>query len=169
MRTQQRSFVVEYKSKRRSVFQQNSIWGDTNLKALSKEVEALAPEIFAPPIDVADGSVLQKIVSPTLEKVDDLLNAPAAQAPGGCEAVVECSNTVARLRDQSTGKAATQNLGRKPSARRAVAKSAPRIAHEGRDEDELARLTLENNELKLLLVEKLSAENEFLRELLFRF
>ncbi len=47
MKTPQRNFVVEYRSARRqSKVQANSIWGDTDLKALAREVENKAPHLF---------------------------------------------------------------------------------------------------------------------------
>lgn len=47
MKTPQRRFVVEFKSGRRqSKAQTNSIWGDTDFKALAREVEDTAPHLF---------------------------------------------------------------------------------------------------------------------------
>lgn len=48
MKTQQRKFVVERKvGRRRLTMQPASIWGDTDLKALVREVETDAPHLFA--------------------------------------------------------------------------------------------------------------------------
>ena len=48
MKTQQRKFVVERKvCRRRLTMQPASIWGDTDLKALVREVETDAPHLFA--------------------------------------------------------------------------------------------------------------------------
>lgn len=47
MKTPQRRFVVEFKSGRRQPkAQTNSIWGDTDLKALAREVEDTASHLF---------------------------------------------------------------------------------------------------------------------------
>lgn len=49
MKTQQRTFVVEFKSaRRRSSLKQDSIWGTADLKALAREAEADAPHLFEP-------------------------------------------------------------------------------------------------------------------------
>ncbi|WP_248446746.1 hypothetical protein [Sinorhizobium meliloti] len=48
MKTPQRSFVVEFKSARRQPkAPKNSIWGDTDLKALAREVEEKASHLFS--------------------------------------------------------------------------------------------------------------------------
>lgn len=47
MRPQQKSFVVEYKSSRRQTLkQERSIWGNTNFRALAQEAEIDAPQLF---------------------------------------------------------------------------------------------------------------------------
>lgn len=47
MKTPQRKFVVEFKSGRRQTkARTNSIWGDTDLKALVREAEDKAPHLF---------------------------------------------------------------------------------------------------------------------------
>ncbi|WFU05250.1 hypothetical protein QA648_31510 (plasmid) [Rhizobium sp. CB3171] len=47
MKTPQRNFVVEVKSKRRrSTTRPNSIWGNTDLKALARQAETEAPHLF---------------------------------------------------------------------------------------------------------------------------
>ncbi len=47
MKTQQRKFVVEFKStRRRTKAAPASIWGGTDLKALARETEADAPHLF---------------------------------------------------------------------------------------------------------------------------
>lgn len=49
MKTPQRRFVVEFKSVRRQPkARTNSIWGDTDLKALVRDVEEEAPHLFDP-------------------------------------------------------------------------------------------------------------------------
>lgn len=60
MKAPQRSFVVEFKSGRRQPKKRtNSIWGDTDLRALAREVEDKVPHLFkdeAPGTPEADGS-----------------------------------------------------------------------------------------------------------------
>ncbi|WP_026186907.1 hypothetical protein [Ensifer sp. BR816] len=47
MKTPPRSFVVEFKSGRRqSAARTNSIWGDTDLKALAREIQQKTPHLF---------------------------------------------------------------------------------------------------------------------------
>lgn len=54
MRSQQKSFVVEIKSKgRRSAARQGSIWGTTDLKAVARQAANVAPQLFETTDDVA--------------------------------------------------------------------------------------------------------------------
>lgn len=49
MKSQQRTFVVEFKSaRRRSTTRPESIWADTDLKAHVRDAEADAPHLFEP-------------------------------------------------------------------------------------------------------------------------
>ena len=49
MKTQQRKFVVEFKSgRRRSAKQPDSIWGNADLKSLARQAQAEAPHLFEP-------------------------------------------------------------------------------------------------------------------------
>lgn len=68
MRTPQRSFVVEFKSGRRPPKAgTNSIWGDTDLKAVAREVEDEASHLFrsneVPSTPDAGGDVLPDVIN----------------------------------------------------------------------------------------------------------
>ncbi|BBD41236.1 hypothetical protein Amn_pb02270 (plasmid) [Aminobacter sp. Y103A] len=58
MKTPQRTFVVEFKSPRRQQkARTNSIWGDTDLKALAREVEGQASDLaYSPKTEIVLGT-----------------------------------------------------------------------------------------------------------------
>ena len=68
MKTPRRSFVVEFKSGRRqSNARASSIWGDTDLRAVAREVEEKAWHLFhsneAPSTSNAGGAVLSDVIN----------------------------------------------------------------------------------------------------------
>ncbi|WP_049730988.1 hypothetical protein [Rhizobium ecuadorense] len=186
MKPQQRKFVVEFKSgRRRSPVQPDSIWGNTDLKALAREAEYDAPHLFAPSI-VLQSSDEQD--SPQDEGVPTHHPRLSNERVNG-EQVPEAS-VATRQREvagQDEGvKAPTQSLKGEPSLKRStgVKKRLRKVVAERRERatlpthsegperkfrDELDLLDKENQELKRLLVAHLVDENASLREMLSRF
>lgn len=76
MKTPQRKFVVEFKGRRQPKAPTNSIWGDTDFKALAREVEDKTSHLFssneAPGAPDESGNVLP-----------DPMNSPPASEHGG--------------------------------------------------------------------------------------
>jgi hypothetical protein len=58
MKSPQRPFVVEIKSKRRSVGQSKAIWGNTDFKTLARLAEEDAPPLFSK-AEIGEGAPLQ--------------------------------------------------------------------------------------------------------------
>ncbi|NTH48919.1 hypothetical protein G6K98_30115 [Agrobacterium rhizogenes] len=199
MRTPQRSFVVEFKSGRRPPKAgTNSIWGDTDLKAVAREVEDEASHLFksneAPGTHGAGGDVLPDVINvgSASEHAGDL-KVTRATIPlvNGAEVDVLEPHEVDRL----VVEAVAQNRESQPSLRpRATsggivkkrAKRGPATAHVsvGAHEDqntqskialapisfgEVAALDAENKRLKRLLAKQLRAQNLQLRKMLERF
>ncbi|MDW9500546.1 hypothetical protein CN074_13005 [Sinorhizobium medicae] len=200
MKTPQRRFVVEFKSGRRQPkTKANSIWGDTDLKALAREVEEKASYLFnsneAPlPPDSAEMGLA------------DSLNAASASEDGGdidmARAVIPSSNgaeteILKHAADPPAAEAVVQVQESQPAsqprtittgtprkrARRGAAKTMAndsQVGHEDRQAqtgtvdspislDELAALEADNKRLKRLLAEQLRAQNLWLKKMLERF
>ena len=198
MKTPQRRFVVEFKSGRRQPkAQTNSIWGDTDLKALSREVEDTAPHLFnlnKAPVTPASADARPadplnaESVNERSDYVDGALAAIAATDGGEvgvskhnetdhpAEAVVQ----VEESQPPSPRRTMSAGTPRKRAKRAAAQTIAHNSKHEGRKAqtgtvgnpislDELAALDAENKRLKRMLAEHLRAQNLRLKEMLKRF
>lgn len=182
MKRPQRSFVVEIKSGRRQSAQRKTgIWGDIDLKSLSREVDdetlvgvpAKDPDQVAGTSDVEPVSIASEAVSRSgSEKTEAAARVPAstdddppADAAGGV----------------SENKQVSTSLGQTPKARRKRISSSAILedvtgrndevrdgAPSGEFSDELAALEIENRRLKSLLAEQLRAENAQLTAMLAR-
>ena len=199
MKTPQPRFVVEFKSgRRKSKAQTNSIWGDTDFKALAREVEGTAPHLFdsheAP--GTADsgetGSVDPINAEAVNERASDVEAAPAAPLANGAQVEIskhhEASYPAEAVAQVQESQPASQPGTPSPSsplrrAKRAADRTIARtskVGHEGRKEqagtvdnpislDELAALDADNKRLKGLLAEHLRAQNLWLKKMLERF
>ncbi len=200
MKTPQRRFVVEFKSgRRKSKAQTNSIWGDTDLKALAREVEDTAPHLFNPnegpgrpdsgetrPADPINAEAVS-------ERANDVGVTPAATpfANGAeveiskhhvvddpAEAVVQAQGSQPASQTRTTSTGSPRNR-----AKRAPAQTIARMEKVGDEDrkaqtgtvddpishDELAALDADNERLKGLLAEQLRAQNLWLKKMLERF
>jgi hypothetical protein len=198
MKTPQRRFVVEFKSGRRQQkAQTNSIWGDTDLKALAREVEDTAPHLFdskeGPGTIASDETRPADPLNAESVRADDVDVARAAipfangvevgiskhnDADHTAEAVVQ----VQESQPPSQPRTASAGTPRK-RAKRAVAQTIAhnsKLDHEGRraearpienpiSVDELTTLDADNKRLKRLLAEQLRAQNLWLKKMLARF
>jgi hypothetical protein len=189
MKTPQRNFVVELKSKRRRLTTQpSSIWGNTDLKALARQVETETPHLFGTETGLT-ASVqygerqADRKPQTQLDSKDETGNQKEV-ASSSTEAMPMDSSQI----DRRVGSIAPPKI---PPVKRRLPRSVTRVAklapgnHAGdtRDEpserpaaieiaaptDDLAALDLENRRLKGLLVNQLRKQNLQLRKMLERF
>lgn len=191
MKTQQRTFVVEFKSaRRRSSRKPDSIWGTADLKALARAAEADAPHLFDPnavSTALGEDGVLPPESGPTvhlddkIETVDDkqisVSLAKAEQSYLRQQDDAPSSSSVPDVKEDRPGRGSPST----PRRRRQVdvihhvqnAKSAatmrPTTAQVEMPSDELLVLEDENRRLKGLLANHLRQQNRQLREMLARF
>lgn len=183
MKTPQRNFVVEFKSPRRQSKPSNSIWGDTDLKALAKEVEnehnTFASQTFTQ--DAIDNTTQFEpsnerpskadVAVIAVEHVEDTSFALDVGAPPANE-----------LQTQETAPASGSQVVLDPKPREKLRRKAwkrtehieqstiriePEKALTSRDE--VAMLDAENRRLKLLLAQRIREENLTLHKMLERF
>ncbi|MBY5775073.1 hypothetical protein HFN63_34345 [Rhizobium leguminosarum] len=200
MKTPQRSFVVEFKSGRRQPkAQTNSIWGDTDFKALSREVEDIAPHLF----DSIAGSVTPDSAEarPTdplnaqsdSERADAVEGAPAAVATAEGVEIGTSTHNEAHHPPEASGQGQQSQSASQPrttstdtprkrakrTASQTIANNS-KLGHEDRKVqartvdnritvDELAALDADNKRLKGLLAHQLRAQNSWLKKMLARF
>ncbi|PDT50836.1 MULTISPECIES: hypothetical protein [Sinorhizobium] len=193
MKTPKRRFVVEFKSGRRQPkAQTSSIWGDTDLKALSREVEDTAPHLFnSNEAPVAPASAEARPADPLnaesvnerADYVDGALAAIASadgvevgvskhnEADHSAEAVVQVQESQPSSPPRTTSAGTPRKRAQRAAAQTTAHNS--KLGHEGRKAeislDELAALEAENKRLKRLLAEQLRAQNLRLRQMLERF
>ncbi|OAP40247.1 hypothetical protein [Sinorhizobium americanum] len=200
MKTPQRRFVVEFKSGRRQPkAQTSSIWGDTDLKALSREAEDTAPHLFdsneapvtrasakarpADPLNAESVSVRADYVDGALAAIVSADGVEVGvskhnEADHPAEAVVQAQESQPPSPPRTTS-AGTPRKRAKRAAAQTIAHNSKR-GYEGRKAearpidnpislDELAALEAENKRLKRLLAEQLRAQNVRLKEMLERF
>ncbi|WP_081160609.1 hypothetical protein [Ensifer aridi] len=200
MKTPQRRFVVEFKSGRRQPkAQTNSIWGDTDLKALAREVEDTAPHLFnsneapensdpgetrpADPINAeaanegADAVDVAVAPIPFANGTEVEISKPhGADRPAEAVVQVQESQPASQPRTTSTG---TPRKRPKRAPAQTIAHNS-KVGHEDRKAqtgtvdnpislDELAALDADNKRLKRLLAEQLRAQNLWLKKMLERF
>lgn len=190
MKTQQRKFVVEIKSaRRRSTTRPDSIWNDTDLKALVREVEADAPHLFEPHIfskTVGQDSELQPNSNPetslndNVEVADDRpISMPSIEAERiyfSQQGNDLAFNSVPQLNEDASKWRSPKVARRRREARLnhtdftsdglgARSTAAPVEA----PSDELVALDEENRRLKGLLAKHLLQQNGQLRKMLARF
>ncbi|QND44716.1 hypothetical protein HB780_02670 (plasmid) [Rhizobium lusitanum] len=199
MRTPQRSFVVEFKSGRRPPKAgTNSIWGDTDLKAVAREVEDDTSHLFksneAPGTHDAGGDVLPDVINvgSASEHAGDL-DVARAEIPSVngaqvdalephevdrpvVEAVAQVQESQPSLRPRATSKDAAPKRAKRGPATAHVSVGAhedqntqSKTAMDSISVDEVAALDTENQRLKRLLAKQLHAQNLQLRKMLERF
>jgi len=190
-----RKFVVEYKANRRqSKVQTNSIWGDTDFKALALEVESQASHRFATQTGNGVPDTDEKSMSPSecldaLHLISEAGPAPIAAEPAG-ESHDATEEHVAAI--PVTAPEMLAPPSQPASKARRAAKSTPRTSRrqlpsseaavpagvtssESMDatavtsQEELAALDAENRHLKGLLAKRLRLENLQIQKLLERF
>ncbi|MDX0698577.1 hypothetical protein GOD53_32370 [Sinorhizobium medicae] len=197
MKTPQWRFVVERKSRRRQPkAQTNSIWGDTDLKALAREVEDTASHLFnsdegpgrpgsdetrlADPIDaesVNERADVARAAIPFIIGAEvEISKLHEANDPAEVVVQVEESQPAPPRRLTPTGtpqkrakRASDQTIVRKPEVEYEDRRARPGTADNPISDDELAALDADNTRLKRLLAERLRAQNLRLKKMLERF
>lgn len=172
-----RDFIVEIKSSRRLQKPQGrSIWGDTDLQAIKREVEYEAPHIFdgtiseeaRPATRQAEGSLVARtpgddISAPTVLTVVDVpmseLSNDLSVEIGGTDALAKSDSIPVVKKRPTTSKSP---LARKRSQQIAEVNGSDLLA-------ELTELESENRRLKLLWRSRLEAENREIKRMLARF
>lgn len=181
MKTQQRAFVVEYKSaRRRSPMRPESIWGGADLKALAREAEAEAPHLFEP-------NAVSKTPSQDGQPRTDARPEPYLNDKQISTSSEEWQQTatsrqgddlsfssVAQLKEKAAGRRSPKVARRRRKADvnhsakgAAIVRSITAQVEEFADE--LVVLDEENRRLKGLLENHFRQENMQLREMLARF
>ncbi|WEX91498.1 hypothetical protein PZN02_006303 (plasmid) [Sinorhizobium garamanticum] len=200
MKTPQRRFVVEFKSGRRQPkARTKSIWGDTDLKALAREVEDAASHLFnSNEAPGTPGSGETRPADPihaesVNERADDVDVARAAipfangaeveiskphEADHPAEAVVQVQKSQSASQPRTTATGTPRKRAKRAPAQAMVHNS--KVGHEDRNAqtgtvdnpvslDGLAALDADNKRLKRLLAEQLRAQNLRLKKMLERF
>lgn len=192
MKTPQRRFVVEFKTGRRKArAQTNSIWGDTDLKALTREVEDTTWHLFnskeAPGAPDSGGATrVVPINAACVNEATDSVATPFAngaeievskhqQADHPAEADVQVQESQPAWQPRTT----SSGTPRKRVPDKTLAHNS-KLGNEVREArigtignpislDELAALSADNKRLKGLLAEQLCAQNVWLKKMLERF
>lgn len=193
MKKPQRSFVIEYKSGRRSsaVKQPSSIWGNLDLKSVARDVETVLPaersdaagsradlvsrlQATATPVDIAAPSAVQDDAVPIDRHA--LVEACAPSVASELKPSVETEKLDKSPRAQPT-KSKTKSLVTPQKIAGKSQQSMKQIPHSSKpllptqvteELDDLLQLEEENRQLKRRLVARLRAENSWLRERLLR-
>jgi hypothetical protein len=198
MKTPQRNFVVEFKSGRRQPKAgPASIWGNTDFKALVREVEDRVPHLFnsneapgtpeeggdMPPDPMSSGSASEYAgdanVAPAAIPSVDGAEFEGPQQHATDFPTAETGAQVQEIQPASLPPATAKSTRRKRAPTNAIApivmvtnddRSAPSMdALDPVSFDEVAALDAENKRLKTLLAERLHAQNLRLRKMLERF
>ncbi|KQV83412.1 hypothetical protein [Rhizobium sp. Root1220] len=189
MKTPQRNFVVEIKSKgRRSAVRQGSIWGSTDLKVFALQAASVAPQLLEDG-QQAESTVEDIIVAPAVENapVEEPVLAPVARTS---DAIVATSVSTVEERSEPQDLPAVEVVAKavvakgKPSRSGLIGRQSTTM-RKGGDKvgisvssllapseapiDELPALEAENLLLKTLLADRLRQQNLQLRMMLRRF
>lgn len=189
MKTPQRNFVVEYKTRRQTQARPPSIWGSLDLQAVARQIEAdgILPDAARsdPNVPVSDPAPVAAIAS--LQEphaaIEDHLHAPASPIVGDGNGVSlkgvpsELSAIAApavhdHRRTESDAKSSNRSPmrgKRAPIQQRTVADGCFEFSQPRDDEEDLVALDAENRRLKRLVIIKLRQENDTLRSMLRRF
>ncbi|MGO7169631.1 hypothetical protein AB9F47_21520 [Rhizobium leguminosarum] len=176
MKTENRNFVVEFKSgRRRSPGKTNSIWGNTDLKALAREVEQKAPHLFAGVDDdavsdhcnLASSNHVGVELPPIAARPEAVTREPEAPDHVKETFVLEDDQLLAA---QKAAVSREMDLPQRHAAPGAGSEKLTTTISDGCiSPEELLELERENKRLLRLLYEKLFSENVVLKKLIARF
>jgi hypothetical protein len=182
MKTQQRPFVVEVKSRRRSIVKPKSIWGDANLQALAKAVEEDVPHLFRPaeqhPLTAQLGRVVQAEASADLKRpviVAREFHDASCREAGQAEVdrkIAPSSDLERKEHTLISTPKKKERVRRQPGAH-LISADPIEIGWQSSEiaalEEDLAKLIDENDQLKRMLRARLNEENDRLREMIARY
>lgn len=186
MKTPRRSFVVEYKSNRRPAKAgPKSIWGNLDLQAVSRAVEAdgILPMEGPRPEDLSSQETID--ATPFVpscsagndDPVDTSASAMAAEdrhvpavddAPSAASSTGATANAAARQSSPSEVKGRARPRRSKGKTRETPS-GDPSVTEDAVAEHDLAALERENRRLKTLVIAKIRTENAWLASRLSRF
>ncbi|AHG49009.1 hypothetical protein RLEG12_08700 (plasmid) [Rhizobium leguminosarum bv. trifolii CB782] len=187
MKTPQRNFVVEIKSKgRRSAVRQGSIWGSTDLKAFARQAASVAPQLFedgqqsesmiediivAP---VENAPVAEPVLAPVARTSDPIVAISVSTVeersePQDLAVEVVAKAAVAKRKPRRSGLIGRQSPTMPKSGDKVGISGTPTLAPSEAPIDELSALEAENLLLKTLLADRLRQQNLQLRMMLRRF
>lgn len=188
MRATRRNFVVEYKNRSRQTKMDKpaSIWGDTDLKAVARQVEEQSAHLYP---KAAQETIVDEAVSKGLEFESDRRSQTVALdarsqinereiAQPATEALAKMTIAEDRAEDvlppsPAVASPDVKRTGEKPAHRRYVRQvktltvENDGVFHVSRAD--LDKLQEENTRLKSELRKRLSADNQTLRQMLKRF
>lgn len=189
MRTPQRNFVVEYKTRRQTQARPPSIWGNLDLQAVAQQIEAdgVLPDAARSdpkstvndpaPIEASASSHeprapiehdLQAPVGPTILRDAD--SEPLKGLPQELPAIAASADDHRRTAgDAKSSNRSSMRSKRAPFQEWTASDACFEISRSRDDEEDLVALDAENRRLKRLLIVKLRQENAKLRLMLRRF
>jgi hypothetical protein len=189
MKTPQRNFVVEFKSRRQLKPRANSIWGDTDFKALAQEIEGQSADLGysrETPAETSSISVPspdQAVVHPVTEM--GLVHTDQANTSDTTPQIQSVPGLSVETPAVMQSATETQDDIRVPRPRAILTRAKPvrtvRSPKKSNDQPaarpetpptslvEIAALDIENTRLKQLLVEHLRDQNLQLKQMLGRF
>ncbi len=188
MRATRRDFVVEYKSRSRRTKSDKpvAIWGDTDLKAIARQVEEQSAHLFTTPSEepVVDQTVShtpefeidRPIEAMMMDAESEMNNREITQLAAGASpsmAIAEDLGEEDSSPSHAIASLVTELAEEKPVRRRYVRRGTPRpvendgICHVSRAD--LYVLQEENTRLKCELRKRLTSDNQLLRAMLSRF
>lgn len=188
MRATRRNFVVEYKTRSRQSKSDKpvSIWGDTDLKAVARQVEEQSTRLFTKAVEepvveqpVSNGPELESdrppvTVAPDSEsRMNDQETTPPAAEAMPSVAVADGLGEEVSSPSPAVASPVVKRSEEKPVRRRYVRRIMPAaVENDGIvqiSRADLDALQEENIRLKSALRKRLSADNDLLRAMLSRF
>lgn len=183
MKNPLRNVVVEYKNKR-SRKASASLWGQLDLKTISREVEAnipqsvihdrVASDVSAPSANMVENTVADGIPLIAAPEKMELVEAEQSPSTAGTvepEKTENASDTIQKIQvvRDIVGKQKKRLARRSLNATRSLQKDTGTVSLADADtRTELTDLEIENASLKRELIEKLLSENEHLATMLAR-
>ncbi|MBY3425492.1 hypothetical protein HFN86_35880 [Rhizobium laguerreae] len=171
MKTPQRKFIVEFKSGRRPTKgRTNLIWGDTDLKALNREVEDKAPHPF-------NSNAAHVLADEGGGMAPDAMDSGSAREHPGeanvAEALISSSDSAKvetpKQREITVPTAEVVGQVQESQGRSKPRSTKSMTARVAVSLEEVTALDAENKRLKGLLAEQLLAQNLQLTKMLERF
>lgn len=169
MKRQQSNFVVEIKGRRRSPAAVKSIWGNTDISRLAREVAADAPHLFEP------GNSKEELVAPVVEPVRDAI-ANQTDAETNVDSIETSSDFCHSVPNEPIASPEPQSEPKKRRPYRRLSPTGSGSTSNLEEEllgyvsnDALQALYDENQRLLISLRDQLTKENEWLTRALDRY